>query len=250
MFFRGRGTTYLAERDDTGVIGEAVAICQDALSIALATESGEHINKCGLVDGPDLRFPKSTSGTVTLNYSDVADKLFAIGVLGTVNEAQSPDTVVDEVLPDNLVDGSVYFLGGIERHRAITGLTFEDSATTPGVPVLNTNYTIDAASGKVTWVDVGSFNQPFKASYGHTDPASVSLMSAGQKNYVLFFENWNVVDSNNPGSLELYSVRFDPTQNLDFLSDDLQVMELVGTVLIDPAKPVDTLLGQFGRRIL
>jgi hypothetical protein len=255
MFFRGRGTTYLSERNDEAVTSEALAICQDALAIAMATEAGEHINKCGLIDGPDLRFNKGTTGTVTLTYSDVEDKKFAIGVLGTVVPAQPPGTVEDEVLPDNLVDGSVYWVGGLARHRNITGLTITDSATTPSAPlVLDTNYTLDPVSGKLTFLDImdsaDDYNQPFIISYGHTDPQQVSLLSAGQKNYYLNFEFFNVVNDGDPGTLEVYSVRFDPAQNVDFLSDDLQVMELVGTMLIDPSKPVDPVLGQFGRRIL
>lgn len=100
MFFRGRGTSYLAERDESGIIGPARPICQDALSIALATEAGEHINKCGPVDSPDDRYIKSSSGTVTFEYSDVANKNLAIGVLGTVNAAAgSPTSVTNEELP-------------------------------------------------------------------------------------------------------------------------------------------------------
>lgn len=250
MFFRGRGTTYLAERDDNGVIGPAIAICQDALSIALATEAGEHINRCGVIDAPDLRYPKSTSGTITLSYSEVEDLKFAIGVLGQVNAAQSPGTVTDEVLPDGLVAGDVYFLGGLERHRAITGLTVDDSDSPANTAAVTTNYTLDAASGRLTIVSIVGLTQPLKVSYGYTDPASVSLLSVAQKQYVLFFEFFNLVGANDEGSLELYNVRFDPAQNMDFVSEDIQVMELTGTMLVDSSKPVDALLGQFGRRIL
>ena len=215
MFFRGRGLTYIAERDDLGVVGPAVAICQDALAIALATDSGEHINRCGLVDAPDLRFAKSATGTVTLTYSEVEDKKFAIGVLGTVNAAQSPGSVTNEELPDGLVNGDVYFLGGLARHRTITSLVITDSATTPATLVLDTDYTVDAVSGMVTFLDVSGHNQPYQADYGYTDPASVSLLSAGQKNYVLFFEFFNTVNANDPGSLEIYSVRFDAATNVE-----------------------------------
>ncbi len=248
MFFRGRGLTYLSERNDEAIIAEAIAICQDALSIALATEAGEHINKCGLVDAPDLRFPKTSTGTVTLNYSDVEDKKFAIGVLGTVNpDETAAGTVTGEVLPDLVTDGGTYFLGGLTRHRNITGLTIEDAGSTP--LTVDVNYSVDLVSGLVTFLDVSGSTMPFVADYGYLDPASVSILSAAQKNYFLSFEFFNTVDNNTPGSLELYSVRFDPAQNLDFLSDDLQVMELQGTMLVDPSKPVDPVLGQFGRRI-
>lgn len=251
MFFQGRGNTYLQERSASAITGPAELVCQDALSVALATESFEHLNKCGPVDTPDFRGSKGSTGTVTLSYADVADKKFAIGVLGTVNAAQSPGTVTDEELPTGLVAGDVYFAGGLERHRALTGVTIEDSASTPATLTLTTNYTVDAASGRITFVDVSGFTQPFLLSYGHTDPASVSLLSAAQKEYFLSFENINKANDNDPGSLELYRVRFDPAALLDFLSEELQILELTGTVLADSSKEAtDTEFGQFGRRIL
>jgi hypothetical protein len=252
LFFQGRGVTYLAERNAEMITGPALPICQDAFSVALSTESFEHINKCGAVDSPDLRAVKSSSGTVTLSYADVADKQFAIGVLGTVNEAGAPGTVTDEVLPAGLVDGDVYFAGGIERHRALTALVITDSTTGGGASVvLDTNYTVDVEHGKITFIDVGSFAQPFVISYGYTDPGSVSFLSAAQKEYHLSFENINKLNANDPGSVECYRVRFDPASLLDFLSDELQILELTGTMLADPAKPVDDVeFGQFGRRIL
>lgn len=251
MFFQGRGNTYLSERNADGVTGPAVLICQDALSVALATDSFEHINKCGPVDTPDFRGSKGSTGTVTLSYADVEDKKFAIAVLGTVNAAQSPGTVTDEVLPAGLVDGDVYFAGGAERHRALTAVVIQDSDSPQNTLALTTNYTVDAASGKITFVDVSGFTQPFQLSYGHTDPASVSMLSAGQPEYFLSFENINKANDNDPGSVELYRVRFDPASLVDFLSDELQVLELTGTVLADSSKEAtDTVYGQFGRRIL
>lgn len=251
MFFRGRGTSYLAERDTDGITGPAVPICQDAISIALATEAGEHINKCGPVDSPDDRYIKSTSGTVTLEYADVANKKLAIGVLGTVNAAEgAPVAVSGEVLPGGLVAGDVYFAGGLERHRNLTAVVVTDSATSPAAVALTTNYTVDAETGKITIVDPGVFTQPFTLAYSHQDPASVSMLSAAQKEYFLSFEGINTRDNNAKGSLEVYRVRFDPAQLVDFLSEELQSMQLTGSMLADPSKDVtDTEFGQFGRRV-
>jgi len=250
MFFRGRGTTYLAERNDTGIIGAAIAICQDAISIALATESGEHINKCGPVDSPDDRYIKSSSGTVTFEYSDVESKKLAIAALGTVNAAGSPGTVTVELMPPGLIAGDVYFAGGLERHRNLTSVVVTDSDTTPATLTLTTNYLVDAATGKITIVDPSGFTQPFNVAYGYTDPESVSFLSASQKEYFLSFEGINLRNNNAKGSLEAYKVRFDPASLFDFLSDDLQKMSLTGTMLADPSKDVtDTEFGQFGRRV-
>lgn len=252
MKFQGRGNSYLATRDDNGITGPAVLICQDALSIALTTDSFEHINKCGPVDQPDYRGTKSSSGEVTFSFTDLEDKKFAIGVLGTLTPAAGSATpVTGELGPAALAAGEVYFLGGLSRHRNITALVIQDSASSPATLVLTTDYTLDASTGKVTIVDPSTFTQPFSFAYTHQDPASVSMLSAGTPEYFLSFENINKASANDPGSVELYRVRFDPASTIDFLSDELQVLELKGSVLADPSKAVtDTEFGQFGRRIL
>lgn len=248
MFFQGRGTTYAAVRGVNGAPGASIAICQDAFAVSLTTESFEHTNKCAAVDVPDYRGTKSVSGEVTLTYADVADKKFAIGVLGTVTAAAVGTSSVTNEAGPAVQAGDVYFLGGITRHRTITALTITDTGSPGGALVADTDYTLDAATGKVTFLTAS--DGAISCDYTHQDPASVSMLSAGQPEYALNFEGINKANSNAKGSVELYRVRFDPAQNVDFLSDELQVMELKGTVLADAEKAVDdTEFGQFGRRV-
>lgn len=244
LFFQGRGNVHLAEVT-SGVPGlYRIHICPDAFSISLATESFEHINRCGPVDTPDFRGIKNSSGTVTLSFANVEDKNFAAAALGVVTAAGTPGTVVSEELPSDIETGDIWFLGGLERHRAITGLTIS------GMTV-DVDYELDAASGKVTFLkDLPASPAP-TAAYGYTDPASVSMLSAAQKEFAVMFENINKANSNDVGSVELYRVRFDPPSNMDFLSEELQILQLTGTVLADLNKDsADTEFGQFGRRVL
>lgn len=251
MQFQGRGNTYLQKRNADGSLGPAIKICQDAFALALATDSFEHINKCGPVDVPDFRGSRGSTGTLTVSYTDVEDKKFAIAVLGTENAAAvSPTAVTNEEIAE-VEDDAYYFLGGKHRHRNITSLSMEDSSTVPVALVADTHYTLDAGSGRITWLDVEGMTLPIVADYSHQDPAHVSLLTAGQEEWFVSYENINKANANDPGSLELYRVRFDPTANADFLSDELQVMDLTGTVLADPdVDALDTVLGQFGRRVL
>lgn len=251
MKFQGRGTTYLAERDSTtGKPKAFTAICQDTFAVSLATESFEHINKCGPVDVPDYRGTQSVSGTVTLSYTDVEDKKFAIGVLGTLTPADT-GSVTNEAFPAGLAIGDTVFLGQDQRHRGITSLVIRDADSPGDALVLNTHYTLDPETGNVTFLVVAGFTQPFEADYSFSDPASVSMLSAAQKEYFLMFEGINKANANDKCSIELYKVRFDPAANMDFLSDELQVLELTGTVLADEFRSTsDTEFGQFGRRVL
>lgn len=247
MFFQGRGNLYLqeivADQDGNETLGAAITLCTDNLNIQMSTESGTHINKCTAVDVEDARFTKKNSAALSIALADVRDNIFALGALGFVNPLGSPGTVTDEELPTDLADGDVWFLGGKTRHRAITGLTITGMS-------LTTDYTLDAASGKVTFIGDQSASPAPKASYGYTDPQYVSMFTGGTKNYMANYEFINKQNSNRPGSLELYKIRLDPADDLDFQSDDLQIMRLKGSALADTTRPDDTQLGQFGRRIL
>jgi hypothetical protein len=249
MFFQGRGNGQgagtLAERDDTGIIGSAQPFCPDSVSVALNTDSFEHINKCGPVDTPDFRGIKSSKAEITLRWVAAEDKMFAIATLGTVS-AGGAGTVTAEQLPANIPPGFVWNLGGLSPHQNITSLVFTPSMT------LNTDYTLDAVNGTVTFVtdQSGSPAGP-TAAYGYTDTGSVSMLTAGQKEYFFRFKFINKANANAPGTLEFYRVRFDPASVLDFMSDELQSFELKGSVLTDQTRAVDdTEFGQFGRRVL
>ena len=248
MFFQGRGNVYLQEINSDESLKAAIKLCTDSFGIALATDSWTHINKCAAVDVEDARGIKSQSATVTMALADMADRKFALGIFGTVNAAGSPGTVTAEFGPEGCVAGDYCFLGGKTRHRAITSLVVTDDSASPATPkTVTTDYTIDAASGLVTFVTA---NGAPKFAYGYTDPVYVSVFTAGQKEYMLSYEFINKQESNDPGSLELYKVRFDPADNLDFQSDENQSMTLKGSALADTERSADTLLGQFGRRIL
>ena len=250
MFFQGRGTVYLADYDATGVAKPVykLAICPDAFGLSLSQESFSHTSKCGAVDVEDFRGTKSSSGELSLSFADVADKKFAMAVFGTTN-ATATGSVTAETLPTGVAIGDVYFCGGGTRHRTLTSVVVKDSAGSPITLALGTHYTLDAATGMITFVAVPG-TQPYKVDYSYADPATVSLLTAAAKEYVCMFEYINKANNNAKGTVELFRVKFDPTQNMDFLSDELQIMELKGAVLADQLRTTtDTVFGQFGRRI-
>jgi hypothetical protein len=245
MFFQGRGTVYMAQRNTDGVPGAYFPVCTDTFAIALASTPFSHINKCGPVDVEDARGTKDQSGTIQLTFANAEDKLFALAALGVVTVGGATGSVVAEELPQDFEIGDSYFLGGLTRHRAITALTLS------GGLVLDTNYTLDAASGKVTFLTAVSGSPAHTASYSYTDPQSVGIFTSPTPEYSLMYEFINKMNANDPGSLELYRVRLDPLSNLDMQSDEVQVFDIKGSVLADLTKDnTDTEFGQFGRRIL
>lgn len=253
MKFQGRGNTYLAVLDGDLNAGPWVyKLCTDEIGFAPKVDSFSHQNKCGSVDVEDARGIKSQTAEVTVVLADMEAKNFALGIFGTVNAAaNSPTVVTGEVLPAGVADGDFYFLGGKTRHRHCTSIVVHDSSTVPQTVTLTSDYTVeDAERGLLKFLDVSGYVQPFTVNYSHTDPEAVSIFTAGQREFFLCYEYINKMDANAKGSLELYRVRFDPADNLDFQSDELQIMTLKGSALADTSRDVDdTELGQFGRRV-
>lgn len=253
MFFQGRGTTKVQKRNTDGSLGPAQVICQDTLAIALSTDSFEHTNKCGAVDVPDYRGLKSSSGTVTLAYSDVKAALFALGVLGvTTTPANStPVSVSDESLvgADGAVAGDVFLLGGATPHGNVASVVLSTAGSPSTSLTLNTDYTLDTDRGEVTFLT----DQPdgVNADYTYVPKEKTSLLTAGQPEYQLTFDYINKANNNAKGRFVMYRVRFDPAKTIDMLSDELQQIELDGSVLADLDRDgSDEEFGQFGFREL
>jgi hypothetical protein len=201
------------------------------------------MNRCGKIDAPDDRYLKSVSGVIQLSHAHSTDENFAFANLGTVTEQDDAATVTDEQLPINLGVGSVYFLGGLEQHDHITSLVF-----TPAM-VENTDYILNPITGKVTFLTDQSGSPGPTASYGYRDARSVSIQTAPQGQYLLTFEGWNLRNNDAEGKMNLWNTRFDPAKLVEFINEELQVLEMEGTMLVDPLKGVnDTIFGRFGRR--
>lgn len=244
LYFQGRGPGFLQEIQADGSLKAGVEICLDGISIDMAVQGEwDHINKCGPVDVIDASGNTGFTANLNLTFANVEDKLFALGALGFVVPQGTPGSVVAEELPGDLADGEVWFLGGKTRHRAITGLTITGMT-------LTTDYTFDAASGRVTFVGDQSASPPPTASYGYTDPQYVSMLNAPTRYYMFSYEFMNRQAANDQGSLELYKIKLAPSSSIDFMTDKEQDMSIKGKALADTNRAFDGDLGQFGRRVL
>lgn len=240
--FQPRGPVYLAPLDSNLIPGASFQVCPDQVSITGKVDSWTHVNKCGLQDVEDARGINSLSMEGTLVFATRSDKDRALAFLGTVVEADgSPGTVTNETLPD-WVAGDTLFLGGKTRHRNITSLVI-------GSLIADTDYTLDADTGKLTMLTSAPSPVP-TAAYGYEDPQSVSMLTAASKEYAFNMEAYNRQANNQKCSIELYRIRFDPTDNADFMPNQQQNLSLKFSCLVDTTRDVtDTEFGQFGRLV-
>ncbi len=89
--------------------------------------------------------------------------------------------------------------------------------------------------------------KPFKATYVFGMVTEIGIFTQPLPERYLRLEGLNTAQGNAKVLVELYRVAFDPLKELSLISDDYNKFEMEGSLLADATKPVDAVLGQFGR---
>lgn len=210
--------------------------------VSLATDSesrkesysGNRLTSAYLQKGTDVTI------ALTLNWANAENMV--LGLYGTAI-AVTAGTATDEVLPTGLVIGDVVAL----NHGGISTLVVKDSTGSPVTLTPGTDYSIESANGgTVKILNLGSFVQPFKASYAYTASADVTMFTSAPPERYLLLDGINTID-NSPVRLRLYRTRFNPLTTLPLINDSFGTIELSGAVLFDNEAAVDSNLGGFGK---
>lgn len=245
MKFQGRGRVSIAERDANGMPGKFKFLgCADQLAIALAVETIQHFSKCTSADALDYQGTRTQSANVSMTLSEWVKANILLALRGVEVPEATTGTVTAEAAGTGFVADDIYLLGsatGTPRTR-VSSVVVSDN----GSPLtLNTNYTLNASSGAVTFLTPTT--GAVTVDYTYDDLPFAAMFKAGTKDYWLRFEGVNKPDDDRPFVVDLYKVQFNPASNLDLLSDDLALIELAGAVLIDETKDPAGDFGQFGR---
>ena len=188
------------------------------------------------------RLQRGSEATVamTLNWATLEN--LALGLYGVVNTVAA-GTVTAEVLPSGLIAGDVVAL----EHGGVSSLVVTDSAGTPATLVENTNYALDSENGgMVRIINPGSFVQPFKAAYSHTQSQDVTMFATKPPERYLLLDGINTLDGS-PVKVRLYRLQFDPASTIPMINESFGQIELTGAALYDDEASLDAELGGFGR---
>jgi len=239
-----QGRVYLAERDANGNPINAMSPGNVAtLSISLKTDVIEHFESMSGQRAVDLRMVKQKSATIALTIEEFTQENLALAFYGNINHVASGTVTNEQIGGATPVVGERYFLA----HPKISGLTIVDSAASPATLVDGTDYTADLDFGAVQFLHTAGFTAPFKASYSYGAVSQVGIFTQPLPERFMRFEGVNTAASNAKVLIELYRTAFDPLKKFDVIASDLNKLELDGSLLIDPTKPYDAVLGQFGR---
>ena len=238
-----QGRTFLSKRDAQGLPIETYEPGNaTALSLSLKTDVLEHYESMSGNRSLDLRMIKQKSASVTLTVEEFTTDNLALALYGSIVQ-QTTGTVTAEPITGTTPTIGPVFLA----HQSVSNLVLTDSAATPTTLVDGTHYTADLRFGRVHLLNVTGLTGPIKAAYSYGAVSNVGIFTQPLPERHLRFEGVNTAAGNQPVLLELYRVALDPLKQLDFISEDLNKFELEGSLLADSTKPIDAVLGQFGR---
>lgn len=154
-------------------------------------------------------------------------------------------TASAESLGDTLAVGDEAYLA----NPGVSSLVITDS--TGGAPLTlteGTDYEVDVNFGRVKILDLGSYVQPFLASYSYSAHSAIGMLTQGQQKYRLKFEGVNLAESNAPVIVDIYKLAPDLVQELALITsgNDVAGMAITGAALLDTSRSATGALGQFG----
>lgn len=239
-----QGRVYLGKRNASGLPVEVRSPGNVAdLKLSLKTEVLEHFESQSGQRALDHRMVKSKSATVSLTIEEFTRENLALALYGT-HLTTANGTVTDEPIGGAVpVIGDRYFLA----HPKVSSLIVRDSAATPATLIAGTQYTADPNFGAIQFLDLTGLTAPFRASYAFGEVSEIGIFTQPVPERFLRLEGLNTAQGNAPVLVELYRVAFDPLKELALISNDYNKFELEGSLLADPSKPDDALLGRFGR---
>lgn len=242
QYFLGQGKVYIAARDASGKpkaqrwLGDV-----SAAKVGLKSTTAEQKESYSGQRATAKKVVVGKEASVDLTLMEISKDNLSLALVGKATSLAS-GSVSGEALPAGLVAGDRVSL----KYPKVSAVAITDSAGTP-VVLDPSKYDVIGDFGAIVLKDVSGVTQPLKAAYTHAALESVSMFTAAQSEVFLRYEGINLAEGGVPIVVELYKVNTDPLKDLALITDKFADMNISAAVLIDPAKPVDDELGQFGR---
>lgn len=244
-YYLGKGPLYIADRGADGTPGALEDVGEVILALEVTKEYKSNYSTRREVNEKDAHVPVSqeVKGTITLKERTAKTLQY---ILHGTKTAKAGAGVVAQPFPSGITAGEEHRLPGFTG--IASALTIVDSAGSPATLAPGTNYTVDLKYGRVKFILVTGFTQPFKASFTNAASTRNSILTKRVVNKFVRFEGINI--GNNDGARafleELYNCTLMPAQKLDEKSEDFSTYELQFECMSDPTKEEDPELGRYG----
>lgn len=217
---------------------------QSSLNFAMSIEKEERKENWSGNKGVSVVNIQSKAVSPELVLRELTPDNILLGVHGKLKKVEA-GSVTAEQLPTDLIKDELILLA----KGTISNLVITDStAATPKTLVDGTDYAIESThSGLIKLLNVAApLTQPFKAAYSHGGMISISMLNAQPPVRYLYMEAINTVDGRR-ARVHLYKVQFDPMAQLPLTSQTLSEFTLNGATLIDAINTLDDDLGGYGK---
>lgn len=248
-YFIGKGELLIADRGADGTPGALEDVGEALISLEISKDYKSNFSTRKALNQKDAHVPVSQEVKGTLTLKETTAKNLELILHGTKTE-NAGGAVVDQPFAAGIVAGESHRLPGFAG--IASALVIKDSAGGGAATLaLGTNYTVDLKFGRVKFINVSGFTQPFKASFTNAASVRTSILTKRVINKFIRFEGINI--GNNEGPVyfldEYYNCTLMPASKVEGKGEDFATYEIAFELLADNTKEDDPELGQFGNRL-
>jgi hypothetical protein len=240
IYYRGQGKLFVFTRKLSGgvyVPDEGIWLGNaPEFTLSMSVTKVEHRESYSGQNLVDVTYITEKTATLTATLEEFSAFNLSLCLNGTNKTIASAQSKT--VTYTSLLAGKTYVLGG--------DINIEDFALKDGSSstVAASKYELDAARGSFTMLDTVSSGGT--ATYDTEGYELTSLYTKQDEEWWLRFEGINMLDNGAPTVADFYRVKFDPAQNLGFISSEIAQFQITGNPLADETQPASGDLGQFG----
>lgn len=243
-----RGKVFIGDRDlATGAIKNLTEFHAAMCEIEVKEERATHYNSSDAVKAKDLSIVAQMDGTVTVDIDTHSPDVLAMALGGEVTVQTSGPTFAAMAFSSGITVGQTYAIPG--GHVNLSTLTVTDSAGTPATLAAGTNYTIDLVSGLITFTNLGSFTQPFKAAGQVANGANiVSIMTKRGTEKFIRVDGINIADGDKRMVVDIYRAAVGTSKvTAKTEGNDVNKYSFSADLLRDPNALNNSVFGKYGR---
>lgn len=191
---------------------------------------------------PNRAMTRGRGGEVTITFDEFSKESMAYALLAVNTAVAAGSAVSNWVAPTGFVVGDTIVL----PHKNVSAVTVVDSTGSPKT-LPTDQYELDAFAGTVRLLDLttgGAYVQPFKVSY---TPGAVNVLGSFKLTATEVYLRMDGIntDDGSRAIVDAFRVRLSPARQVDFINDDFNDFELVGSMLADLTRQANSAGGQF-----
>ncbi|HFE31937.1 MAG TPA: hypothetical protein ENJ17_01355 [Gammaproteobacteria bacterium] len=223
----GKGSIYLGPFDGSAK-ARPIGNCAK-LELAISEDKKELPDYQNAGGGVANSISRISGIEASITLHDISPENLALAVFGSAS-AVAAGTVTDE--------SHTAYLGGLVRlvNLPDTSTIVVTDSTGTTTYVLDTDYSVNEAG--IVPLDTGAIVEGSTILVDYTKKAGnvvQAVVNSGQE-FTMTFVGLNEAQSGKPVVVDLFRVKFSPTQGLGFIGDDFAAMDLTGSVLKDTGK--------------